>query len=117
MTTGPGEVARHACRQIRVSTGAPSTAGTATATMKSRLRVAVDASPNAKMNAEFLRFAAHWEFVPRSCPPYCARTNGKVERPIHYLGESFFDGRAFANDADLNAQTPARVAPLPDDAP
>ena len=27
-----------------------------------------------------------------------------MERPIRYLRESFFYGRAFANDADLNAQ-------------
>ena len=56
------------------------------------------------LNAEFLRFAAHWGFMPRSCRPYRARTKGKVERPIRYLRESFFYGRAFANDADLNAQ-------------
>ena len=56
------------------------------------------------LNAEFLRFAAHWGFMPRACRPYRARTKGKVERPIRYLRESFFYGRAFANDADLNAQ-------------
>ena len=28
------------------------------------------------MNAEFLRFAAHWGFMPRSCRPYRARTKG-----------------------------------------
>ena len=31
------------------------------------------------LNAEFLRFAAHWGFMPRSCRP---QTKGKVERPI-----------------------------------
>ena len=56
------------------------------------------------LNAEFLRFAAHWGFMPRSCRPYRARTKGKVERPIRYLRESFFYGRAFTNDADLNEQ-------------
>ena len=56
------------------------------------------------LNAEFLRFAAHWGFVPRSCRPYRARTKGKVERPIRYIREGFFYGRAFANDADLNEQ-------------
>ena len=45
------------------------------------------------MNAEFLRFAAHWGFMPRACRPYRARTKGKVERPIRYLRESFFYGR------------------------
>ena len=56
------------------------------------------------LNAEFLRFAAHWGFRPRACRPYRAKTKGKVERPIRYLRESFFYGRTFLNDADLNAQ-------------
>ena len=56
------------------------------------------------MNAEFLRFAAHWGFMPRSCRPYRARTKGKVERPIRDLRESFFYGREFVNDEDLNQQ-------------
>ena len=45
------------------------------------------------LNAEFLRFSAHWGFVARSCRAYRAQTKGKVERPIRYLRESFFYGR------------------------
>jgi transposase len=56
------------------------------------------------LNAEFLRFATHWGFRPRACRPYRAKTKGKVERPIRYLRESFFYGRTFINDEDLNAQ-------------
>ena len=56
------------------------------------------------LNAEFLHFAAHWGFQPRSCRPYRAQTKGKVERPIRYLRDSFFYGRTFANDEDLNEQ-------------
>ena len=56
------------------------------------------------LNAEFLRFAAHWGFAPRSCRPYRAQTKGKVERPIRYVRESFFYGREFVSDADLNEQ-------------
>jgi transposase len=56
------------------------------------------------LNTEFLRFATHWGFRPRACRPYRAKTKGKVERPIRYLRESFFYGRTFINDADLNAQ-------------
>ena len=56
------------------------------------------------LNAEFLRFAAHWGFHPRACRPYRAQTKGTVERPIRYLRDSFFYGRAFANDEDLNEQ-------------
>jgi len=55
-------------------------------------------------NPEFLRFAAHWGFRIRACRPYRARTKGKVERPISYVRQSFFYGRSFLNDEDLNAQ-------------
>jgi len=55
-------------------------------------------------NVEFLRFAAHWDFRIRACRPYRARTKGKVERPVSYVRQSFFYGREFLNDADLNAQ-------------
>lgn len=55
-------------------------------------------------NAEFLRFAHHWQFRARACRPYRARTKGKVERPIRYVRENFFYGRTFLNDEDLNAQ-------------
>lgn len=55
-------------------------------------------------NAEFARFAAHCGFRIRACRPYRAKTKGKVERPIGYVRESFFYGRHFLNDADLNAQ-------------
>ena len=56
------------------------------------------------LNEEFLRFAAHWGFLPRSCRPRRAKTKGKVERPIRYIRDSFFYGREFANDDDLNEQ-------------
>ena len=55
-------------------------------------------------NVEFLRFAAHWQFRPRVCRAYRAKTKGKVERPIRYLRDNFFYGRTFLNDADLEAQ-------------
>jgi len=34
-----------------------------------------------------------------------ARTKGKVERPIRYVRQSFFYGRTFLNDEDLNTQS------------
>jgi transposase len=55
-------------------------------------------------NIEFVRFAAHWGFRIRACRPYRAKTKGKVERPIGYVRQSFFYGREFLNDADLNQQ-------------
>jgi len=63
-----------------------------------------DAGGTLVENAEFLRFAHHWGFRVRACRPYRAKTKGKVERPIRYLRESFFYGRTFLNDADLDAQ-------------
>jgi hypothetical protein len=55
-------------------------------------------------NAEFLRFAHHWDFRVRACRPYRAQTKGKIERPVSYVRSSFFYGRTFTSDADLNAQ-------------
>jgi transposase len=56
------------------------------------------------VNEEFLRFAAHWDFVPRACRPYRAQTKGKVERPIRYVRDNFIYARTFLNDADLDEQ-------------
>ena len=56
------------------------------------------------LNAEFQRFAHHWGFRTRLCRPYRARTKGKIERPIRYLRQSFFYGRQFVSDEDLNDQ-------------
>ncbi|MCY3637352.1 MAG: hypothetical protein OXH23_17265 [bacterium] len=55
-------------------------------------------------NPEFLRFRHHWGFRIRACRPYRAQTKGKVERPIRYIRESFFYGRDFVSDDDLNAR-------------
>ena len=56
------------------------------------------------LNEEFLRFSRHYGFQPRSCRPYRPQTKGKVERPIAYVRQSFFYGRQFVNDEDLNEQ-------------
>ncbi len=55
-------------------------------------------------NPGFLRFAFHWGFRIRACRPYGARTKGRVERPVSYLRRSFFYGRDFVSDDDLNAR-------------
>jgi len=39
-----------------------------------------------------------------ACRPYRARTKGKVERPVSYVRQSFFYGRASSTNDDLNAQ-------------
>ena len=58
-------------------------------------------------NPELSRFAHHWQFRPRACRPYRAKTKGKVERPIRYVRESFFYGRTFVSDGDLDDQLTA----------
>lgn len=63
-----------------------------------------DAGGRVTENAEFLRFAHHWDFRVRACRPYRAQTKGKIERPVSYVRSSFFYGRTFTSDADLNAQ-------------
>jgi transposase len=55
-------------------------------------------------NAEFVRFAAHWEFKVRACRPYRAKTKGKVERPISYVRKNFVYGREFVSDGDVEVQ-------------
>jgi len=42
--------------------------------------------------------------LPRACPPYRARTKGKVERPFRYVRQDFFLARTFRNMDDLNAE-------------
>ena len=39
-----------------------------------------------------------------ACRPYRAKTKGKVERPVSYVRSSFFFGREFTSDSDLNDQ-------------
>ena len=63
-----------------------------------------DAGGRLLENGEFLRFSHHWGFRIRACRPYRAQTKGKVERPIGYIRKSFFHGREFVSDADLNAR-------------
>ena len=48
-------------------------------------------------NVEFSRFANHYEFHPRLCPPYAPWVKGKVERPIHYLRERFWRGYSYTS--------------------
>jgi transposase len=55
-------------------------------------------------NTKLLDLAAHYDFLPKACKAYRAKTKGKVERPFRYVREDFFLGRSFRNLDDLNAQ-------------
>lgn len=57
-----------------------------------------------QFNEQFLDFANHYGFVPKTCRPYRARTKGKVERAIDYVKDNFLVGRAFQDLDDLNRQ-------------
>lgn len=48
-------------------------------------------------NVEFSRFANHYEFHLRLCPPYAPWVKGKVERPMHYLRERFWRGYTYVS--------------------
>lgn len=39
-------------------------------------------------NAEFLRFAHHWDFTPPACRALSCRTKGKVGRPGRRAGRA-----------------------------
>lgn len=59
----------------------------------------------AKWNEQFLDFANHYGFTPKTCRPYRPRTKGKVERSVEYVKDSFLIGRSFEGLDDLNAQS------------
>lgn len=55
-------------------------------------------------NARFLDFASQYGFRARACRPYHAWTKGKVERPVRYIRQNFWQGTSFVSLADLNSQ-------------
>ena len=55
-------------------------------------------------NRHLLDLARHFDFIPRACAAYRAKTKGKVERPFSYVRQDFYLGRDFLDFDDLNAQ-------------
>lgn len=55
-------------------------------------------------NPLFLDFINHHGITPKTHRVLRPRTKGKVERMVHYLKDSFLNGRAFADMSDLRAQ-------------
>jgi len=49
------------------------------------------------------KFAQYWEFKPRACRPYRARTKGKDERGVAYVKKNAIAGREFGSWAELEA--------------
>ena len=48
-------------------------------------------------------FARYWDFKPRACRPYRARTKGKDERGVAYVKQNAIAGREFDSWAELEA--------------
>ena len=48
-------------------------------------------------------FARYWEFRPRACRPYRARTKGKDERGVAYVKKNAIAGREFGSWGELEA--------------
>ena len=55
-------------------------------------------------NRTLVGFARHYDYLPKACNAYRAKTKGKVERSFRYIREGFFLGRSFRNRDDLNGQ-------------
>ncbi len=60
-------------------------------------------SGSPKFNERFVDLAKHYEFTPRACRPYRARTKGKDERMVGYVKQNFFVRyRSFESWAHMN---------------
>jgi len=57
-----------------------------------------------KWNEQFLDFAQHYGFTPKTHQVRRPRTKGKVERMVDYVKDNFLTGRSFHGIDDLNAQ-------------
>lgn len=61
------------------------------------------ATREVRFNARLRAFATYWDFRPRACAPYRARTKGKDERGVGYVKHNAIAGRSFASWAALEA--------------
>ena len=63
------------------------------------------ANGRVQFNEGFLMLASHYQFTPKACKPYRARTKGKTERMVRYIKENFFQRyQAFESLEHLNQQ-------------
>ncbi len=53
------------------------------------------ATREVRFNARLLAFARYWDFMPRACAPYRARTKGKDERGVGYVKHNALAGHGF----------------------
>ncbi len=55
-----------------------------------------------RFHPRLLELCGHYHFAPKPCAPYRGNEKGKVERSIHYIRYSFFEGRTFRSLETLN---------------
>jgi transposase len=65
------------------------------------------ATREVEFNARLHAFARHWQFRPRACAPYRARTKGKDERGVGYVKKNAIAGRQFASWSAFEAHLDA----------
>ena len=68
-------------------------------------------------NARLQAFARYWDFKPRACRPYRARTKGKVERSVGYVKGNALAGRTFASWGALDRHLATWLATVADHRP
>ena len=61
------------------------------------------ATREVRFNARLVAFARYWDFNPRACAPYRARTKGKDERGVGYVKRNALAGHSFDSWAALEA--------------
>jgi len=61
------------------------------------------ATREVRFNPRLLAFARYWDFKPRACAPYRARTKGKDERGVGYVKRNALAGHGFDSWAGLEA--------------
>jgi hypothetical protein len=67
-----------------------------------------------EFNARLHAFAKHWDFRPRACAPYRARTKGKDERGVGYVKKNAIAGRDFESWPALEAHLDGWVRDIAD---
>jgi transposase len=72
------------------------------------------ATREVEFNARLHAFARHWQFRPRACAPYRARTKGKDERGVGYVKKNAIAGRQFASWSAFEAHLDAWMREIAD---
>lgn len=61
------------------------------------------ATREVRFNPRLLAFARYWDFTPRACAPYRARTKGKDESGVKYVKRNALAGHSFDSWAAMEA--------------